>query len=114
MLVKALKLKNVRIHAEFETEFMTGGAVFVGKNGTGKSSILEALHCAAVCRSFRRIPDEQLVKKGTQHLEVVAEIDWADESHSVEFRVALGEGKITAPNGGYVHAASSPIGTTSV
>ncbi len=114
MLVKALKLKNVRIHAEFETEFMTGGAVFVGKNGTGKSSILEALHCAAVCRSFRRIPDEQLVKKGTQHLEVVAEIDWADESHSVEFRVALGEGKRVYYDGRRLQRMGELVETTAV
>jgi DNA replication and repair protein RecF len=93
MVVRRLRLKDFRLHRSFELRLSESGAVLIGKNGTGKSSVLEALHCALVGRSFRRVPDEQLIRKGATHLEVLADLEWEGESHSVEYRVAIGAGK---------------------
>ena len=114
MLVRRLRLQDFRIHPSFELQLQDAGAILVGRNGTGKSSVLEALHCALVTRSFRRVPDEQLIRKGSAHLEVIADLEWEAESHSVEYRVAAGSGKRLYLDGRILSRLAELVESTSV
>ncbi len=46
MKINSIKLQNFRSHTNFETEFNAGINLLLGKNGAGKSSILEAIGLA--------------------------------------------------------------------
>lgn len=65
-LVRAVRIKNFRGIAEGELDGLTGITVLVGRNNTGKSTVLEALYLAATgCDydSFGRNPLEYVVKR---------------------------------------------------
>ncbi|EHO19849.1 hypothetical protein HMPREF9466_01780 [Fusobacterium necrophorum subsp. funduliforme 1_1_36S] len=46
MRIKKVQLKNYRSHSEIEVEFSRGINLILGRNGRGKSSILEAIGLA--------------------------------------------------------------------
>lgn len=62
-MLKRLKLTNFRNHADFKVEF-TQTTVFIGRNGCGKSNILEAIALLSFCRSFRDDDKKNLIKIG--------------------------------------------------
>ena len=61
--------------------------LFVGANGAGKTSVLEAAFLLSHARSFRSGAKEALLQRGTPHLSVFAEIRHADDR---VFRLGLG------------------------
>lgn len=64
MLLAWLQLRDFRCHPALELEPAPGVNVFVGGNGAGKSSILEAIAYLATLASFRRAPEPSLVRTG--------------------------------------------------
>lgn len=53
--------------------------LFVGANGAGKTSVLEAAFLLSHARSFRTGAKDALLQRGTSHLSVFAEIRHADD-----------------------------------
>ncbi len=53
MIIKNLKLKNFRCFSNFELSFDNKFVLLEGNNGSGKTSILEAIYYACYLRSFR-------------------------------------------------------------
>lgn len=60
MGVHTLHLENFRSHAEFDAVFNNGMTMIVGANGSGKTSILEAVYLGLVGTSFRASDKEVL------------------------------------------------------
>jgi DNA replication and repair protein RecF len=59
-----LELRDFRCHPGLEFAPDPGVNVLVGDNGSGKTSILEAIGYLATLSSFRRSPDASLVRQG--------------------------------------------------
>jgi DNA replication and repair protein RecF len=59
-----LTLHNFRNFEELECEFPGPGVAIIGPNGSGKTNLLEAIYYLEVFRSFRGVPDSQLVRFG--------------------------------------------------
>jgi len=59
-----LELRDFRCHGQLGFEPEPGVNVLVGGNGTGKTSVLEAIGYASTLRSFRGTPDGALVRGG--------------------------------------------------
>ena len=76
MLITRLDLRNVRNVDDASLELGPGLNLFVGDNGAGKTSVLEALHLMAYGRSFRGRVRDGLIRRGQDALEVYAE--WQD------------------------------------
>lgn len=118
MRVLSLLLRDFRIHHALDLAFGEH-TLLVGRNGVGKTSVLEGLHVAMVGRSFRRVPDEQIVRRGASLMEACADAQWGGQSHRVECRVAPGEGKRIYLDGraltrfGELVEATSVVTTTS-
>ncbi|MGP0030071.1 MAG: DNA replication/repair protein RecF [Acidimicrobiales bacterium] len=76
MSLRHLELVDFRIFAAaaFDPE-REGTTVITGSNGTGKSSVLEALGYLGTQRSFRGAPREALVRSGAEQAIVRAELD---------------------------------------
>ena len=44
MVIKKIRINNFRCHEDFQFEFKKKTSVIVGANGTGKTSVLEAIY----------------------------------------------------------------------
>lgn len=75
MHVTRLDITGVRNLVPTQLTPFPGLNVFVGSNGAGKTSVLEALHLMAYGRSFRGRPGDGLIQSGADALEVFVEWD---------------------------------------
>ena len=64
MLIKELKLKNFRNYRELTLQPHPGVNLFFGRNGSGKTNLLEAVHYCSLGRSHRIANDAHVVKNG--------------------------------------------------
>ena len=64
MIVKSLKLVNFRNHATYELNCQDETSLILGPNGSGKTSVLEALYILTRGKSFRAT-DPKILKRGT-------------------------------------------------
>ena len=58
-----INIRNFRNFEHYETEFGQGITALIGKNGTGKSSLIEAINFLSVGRSFRARHDRDTINK---------------------------------------------------
>ncbi|HWH35480.1 MAG TPA: DNA replication/repair protein RecF [Acidimicrobiales bacterium] len=75
MRLRHLWLSDFRNFASAELAPASGLTAVVGANGQGKTNLLEAVGYLANLSSFRGAPGEALVRAGTDHAVVRAEID---------------------------------------
>ena len=64
MLIEELKLKNFRNYRELTLRPHPGVNLFFGRNGSGKTNLLEAVHYCSLGRSHRISNDANAVKNG--------------------------------------------------
>lgn len=65
MTIHRLELIDFRIYQSAVVEFDPGLTVIVGQNGQGKTSLLEAISWIAGLGSFRGVPDDTLIRLGS-------------------------------------------------
>ena len=87
--IRSLELVDFRCFSAAAVEFDTGTTVLRGENGTGKTSVLEAVAWLATMRSFREAPRDVLVRNGQPVAVIRAEI--ADGDRPVTLEVELPE-----------------------
>jgi DNA replication and repair protein RecF len=75
MIIQKLHLKNFRCFQDREFTFTSKFVVIQGDNGSGKSSLLEALHYSCYLRSFRTHLQRDLVAIGQDHFFTHVEFD---------------------------------------
>ena len=63
MVIKSVKLINFRNYESFVLDFQRQMTLVVGGNGSGKTSVIEAVYLALVGKSFRS-GDEEIVRRG--------------------------------------------------
>ena len=56
-----LSLSNFRNYSRLDLDVPPGGSLFVGNNGSGKTALLEAIHCLATTKSHRALNDRELM-----------------------------------------------------
>jgi len=78
VLIRRLQLQSFRCFAEAEFHPQPGFNLITGANGSGKSSLLEALHLMAHGRSFRGRVRDGLVREGDDAVQVL--VDWEDRN----------------------------------
>lgn len=61
-IIKSIKLNNFRNHENYVLEFSKNPTLILGKNGWGKTSILEAIYIALTGKSFRAT-DRDILKR---------------------------------------------------
>ena len=62
MIIKNLKLKQFRNYDDLNVTFEPNINFILGKNATGKTNIVEAIHYMSLTRSFRSDDDNDLIK----------------------------------------------------
>jgi DNA replication and repair protein RecF len=68
--VSDVQVQNLRCHKEHHWVLRSGVNIFVGENGCGKTSVLEAVYLMAHGRSFRQTKDPELIRWQQSHMNV--------------------------------------------
>jgi DNA replication and repair protein RecF len=86
--VRHLELADFRIFRAVSLDLEPEGTtVITGSNGTGKTSVLEALAYLGIRRSFRGAPPEAMVRNGAERAIVRGELDGRDSPTLVEAEI---------------------------
>ncbi|HST40582.1 MAG TPA: DNA replication and repair protein RecF [Conexibacter sp.] len=93
MRVVRLSLRNFRSYPSAEVELGAGLTVITGRNGAGKTNLLDALYFGCTGRSARTTNDRELVRFGEKvtRVEVTTEAD--DGRHELSVGFEAGEPK---------------------
>ena len=75
MLIQHLHMQSFRRFQDVTIQFEPGFNILTGLNGSGKTSVLEALHLMAYGRSFRGRVRDGLIRQGDAALNVF--VQWA-------------------------------------
>ena len=75
MSLVELSVANVRSIEAAELQIPKGLTLLWGDNGSGKTSLLEAIFLLGRGRSFRTRNSERLIRRGQDHLRVIGRID---------------------------------------
>jgi DNA replication and repair protein RecF len=70
LFLESLSLKNFRNYSRVNISFSQGTNLILGKNGAGKSNLLEAIYILSTSKSFRSVNDSKLKRWGTDNYDV--------------------------------------------
>jgi DNA replication and repair protein RecF len=82
--VARLLIEDFRSYARAERELAPGITALVGRNGAGKTNVLEALHLIARGDSPRARDDAELVRWGANMARVSARVERIDDARTVD------------------------------
>ena len=74
-LVREITLRNFRNFEEKTITFDSSDVIFTGKNGVGKSNLLEAIGFLSTLRSFRRSPVKDMITIGKESFTLSADVE---------------------------------------
>src|SRR5882762_2618804 len=74
MILTELTVSGLRCIEHAELEIPPGLALVCGDNGSGKTSLLEAMFLLGRGRSFRTRNSERLIRRGQDHLRVIGRV----------------------------------------
>lgn len=79
MIIKSIKLVNFRNHSEYILECNDDTSLILGENGSGKTSVLEAIYILTRGKSFRAT-DKEIIKNGTEFYRIELEYNNGEKS----------------------------------
>src|SRR5260221_3824737 len=84
MRVSRILVEDFRSYARAERELVPGVTALVGRNGAGKTNVLEAIHLIARGDSPRARDDAELVRWGANLARVSAQVERVDDARTVD------------------------------
>jgi len=87
MHLSHLSLKNYRSYTELELPLEKGISIFIGRNGEGKTNIVEAILYLAFLSSHRTSSDQPLVQLGSSSAYVRGKVDNGEREILVELEI---------------------------
>ncbi len=86
MRINRLQAVNFRNYPSASLNFQQMVNVFYGKNGQGKTNLLEAVFYAAFAMSHRTSREDEMMRFGQQGMAVLADFEREDGPHSVQIK----------------------------
>jgi DNA replication and repair protein RecF len=87
MQISKLSLRDFRNHENLDLTFSTGATTIVGRNGRGKTNIVEAVHYLATLGSHRVSQDAPLIRTGQTSATVLAQVEKHNRQAKVELTI---------------------------
>lgn len=98
MHLEKIHLVNFKNYEEVEIQLSEGVNCFVGKNGAGKTNILDAVHYLSMCKSYMNTIDRQNVRFEQPFFVIQGDWQKNDQSININCAVKLGSKKIFRRN----------------
>ncbi len=70
MILSKLKLSDFRNFENLNLDFSENINIIYGKNGSGKTNLVESIYMLALTKSFRSILDKKIIRKGAKELTI--------------------------------------------
>lgn len=99
MHLRELILRNYRNYVKLELNFNSNLVIFTGKNGQGKTNILESIYLSCTGRSHRTPKDRELIRWGENFSYVKTFVEKKEGRKSVEIFIQTKEKKKVKING---------------
>jgi DNA replication and repair protein RecF len=93
MYLQNLSLLNFKNYSQAEMEFSSRINCFTGKNGVGKTNVLDAIYYLSLCKSYFNPLDSQNIKHGTEYFVVEGEYFRNDEKEHILCGLKRGQKK---------------------
>ena len=93
MRVTRLRLRDFRSYASADLRLGQGMTVIQGRNGAGKTNLLEALYLACTGRSFRTANEREAIRFGTAVARVELHAEAPDGPHEISVGLSPGESR---------------------
>jgi len=87
MQISQLNLRNFRNHENLDLSFTPGATTIVGRNGRGKTNIVEAVHYLATLGSHRVSQDGPLIRSGQDAATIWANVEKHNRQAQVELTI---------------------------
>ena len=75
MLIKKIQLNDYRNYSQYSIEFDPRLNIIIGKNGVGKTNILESIIVVSNIKSFRTLDDKDLIQQNKDYLRILLQSD---------------------------------------
>lgn len=90
MHLSSLQLINFKNYEEAEFELVSGVNCFVGKNGSGKTNILDAVYYLSMCKSYLNSLDRQNIRFGEHFFSILG--NWQKDGKEALIHCAVKQG----------------------
>jgi DNA replication and repair protein RecF len=111
MLIRTLAMINFRKYDHMDMTFEPYTNIIYGENGTGKTSILEAVHSLAYTRSFKTRLDADLIRHGQQGYQLKGTFtSRSGMDHEVRLSVTARRKKLLTVDGSNLNSRAEIIG----
>jgi len=110
MKVNSLKLLQFKNYNDLQIRFSEGINCIVGKNGMGKTNLLDAIHYLSMTRSALNSVDQQNISHGEKYFAINSELQFGDKQGTVNCYFEQGKKKIFKVDGKEVDKLSDHIG----
>lgn len=110
MYLKEIKLRNFKNFSEVDFEFSAKLNAFVGKNGVGKTNVLDAIHYLALTKSYLNYSDTQNINFKSEFFTIEGNFIKEDSEDVIFLSVQRDRGKILKRNSKVYERISDHIG----
>ncbi|MDE7402437.1 MAG: DNA replication and repair protein RecF [Muribaculaceae bacterium] len=111
MRIETIDIVDFKNIHEARLDFCNGVNCLLGRNGMGKSNLLEAIYLLSMARPLRSVPESALISHGSDSLIVKGDYESdAGSRESVSCGVVRGKGKTMRRNGKEYQRISEHIG----
>ena len=111
MILRSLRLRNLRAHADSTVTLVPGINLLHGPNGAGKTNILEAIHYLCLSKSFLTSVDRYVLRHSEPFFEIEGDFE-GSVRREVTIRIAFAgkEGKRIFINGAPLERLADIVG----
>ena len=110
MFLNSLKIDNYKNLEKFKLTFNKKINCFIGKNGIGKTNIVDSIYHLAFTKSYFNPSTSQNVMSGSEYFSIIGEFDIDKRSESIHCYYKIGEKKVIKRNSKVYKRISDHIG----
>ena len=114
MAISKLSLFSFRNHEKKEITFSEGITVIWGENGSGKTSLLEAIYILSLGKSFKTHKQSSIIKKGHSSYILKGDFSYGEITNSIAIQTNLNSKKTIKVNGKTIKNRKEIIGKNNV